>query len=257
MNILAIGDVCGRCGRHAVKKRLGQLRKDMKADLVIVNGENANDNGRGLSPDTADDFFYAGADIITLGNHAFNDRRLYSYLDDKSHILRPLNLPGRMPGRGSAVIDVNGVRVCVCNLMGMIDLDYRASNPFEAADRLIKDGGADIYVFDFHAEATSEKRAMGFFLDGRASVVFGTHTHVPTRDLQVLPGGTGYMTDLGMTGGGLSVLGVEPEKSIAMFLGEPYVRYEYSESMPLIQGALFTLDGAGRCVGVQPVEAEG
>lgn len=254
MKILAIGDVCGRIGRKMITNRLAALRRETGADLVIVNGENANDNGRGLSPDTADDFFYSGADIITLGNHALNDRRLFDYLDDNPFIIRPLNMPRPTPGQGCAAIEVLGKRVCVCNLMGMVDMDYRMSNPFDAADGLLKKAEADIYIFDFHAEATSEKRAFGFHLDGRAAVVFGTHTHVPTRDLQVLPHGTGYITDLGMTGAYNSVLGVKPQGSIAMFLGQPYVKFEYSDDSPIIQGALFTLDEKGLCQAVQAID---
>ncbi len=158
MKILAVGDVCGGCGRRLIKTKLGALRRETAADLVVVNGENANDNGRGLSPESADDFFYAGADVITLGNHALNDRRLFDKLDDCRFLLRPLNMPSRTPGQGSVILDVLGRRVCVCNLMGMVDMDYRMSNPFEAADALLRRGEADIYLFDFHAEATSEKR---------------------------------------------------------------------------------------------------
>ena len=221
---------------------------------VIVNGENAKDNGRGLSPDTADDFLYAGADVITLGNHALNDRRLETYLDDSRRVIRPMNMPRFTPGFGYTVVDVCGKNVCVCNLMGMVDMDYRLSNPFECADRLFKEVEADIYIIDFHAEATSEKRAMGFFLDGKASALFGTHTHVATRDLQILPKRTGYITDLGMTGAKNSVLGVLPERSIDMFLGHPSVRFDYAEEDPVIQGALFTLDESGKCTEVAYID---
>ena len=254
MRILAIGDVCGAAGRKLVKTRLNALRRELKADLVIVNGENANDNGRGLSPDTADDFFYAGTDIITLGNHAFNDRRLYNYLDDHRYIVRPYNVSSRAPGSGYATIDIDGRRVCVANLLGRVDMDYRNNSPFEAADRILRDVDADIFIFDIHAEATSEKRAFGYYMDGRAAVVFGTHTHVPTRDLQALPKGTGYITDLGMTGSGQSVLGVKPKCSIDMFLGEPYVRYDYADAYPVMQGALFVLDNSGKCVETQAID---
>lgn len=254
MKILAIGDVCGSAGRKLIKTRLSALRRELKADLVVVNGENANDNGRGLSPDTADDFFYSGADIITLGNHAFNDRRLFDYLNEQRYIIRPYNLSSRNPGEGYAVIDCLGKRVCVSNLIGRVDLDYRSSNPFEAADKILRETDADIYVFDIHAEATSEKKAFGYYLDGRASIVFGTHTHIPTRDLQILPKGTGYITDIGMTGGMYSVLGVRPERSIDMFLGEPYVKYDYSDIDPLMQGALFILDSNGKCVETQAID---
>ena len=257
MKILALGDVCGECGRRLIKNKLGALRRETGADLVVLNGENANDNGRGLSPESADDFFYAGADVITLGNHALNDRRLFDKLDECRFLLRPLNMPARTPGQGSVTLDVGSKRVCVCNLMGMVDMDYRLSNPFEAADMLLRRESADIYLFDFHAEATSEKKAFGFYLDGRAAAVWGTHTHVATRDLTVLPGGTGYITDLGMTGALCSVLGVKPERSIAMFLGTPYVRYDYSFDDPAIQGALFTLDESGRCVSAETVDFKG
>ena len=144
--------------------------------------------------------------------------------------------------------------VCVANLLGRVDMDYRNNSPFEAADRIMKQADADLFIFDIHAEATSEKRALGYYLDGRAAIVFGTHTHVPTRDLQALPKGTGYITDLGMTGAAQSVLGVKPQRSIDMFLGEPYVRYEYSDVDPVMQGALFTLDQNGRCIGTQYID---
>ena len=251
LNILAIGDVCGAAGRKLIQKRLNALRREVKADLVIVNGEKANDNGRGLAPETAEDFFYAGADVITLGNHAFNDRRIFNYLDEQKYIVRPENAPARAPGYGWTVIECGGKMSCVANLLGRVDMDYRNNSPFEAADRILKTADADFFIFDMHAEATSEKRALGYYLDGRASIVFGTHTHVPTRDLHVMPKGTGYITDLGMSGASVSVLGVKPQRSIDMFLGEPYVRYEYSDVDPVIQGALFTLDSNGRCVGTQ------
>ena len=254
LKILAIGDVCGAAGRKLIQKRLNALRRETGADLVIVNGENANDNGRGLSPETAADFFYAGADVITLGNHAFNDRRIFDYLDEQKYIVRPANAPARAPGFGWTTIECGGKMVCVANLLGCVDMDYRNSSPFEAADRILKTVDADIFVFDIHAEATSEKRAFGYYLDGRAHIVFGTHTHVPTRDLQIMPKGTGYITDLGMTGASVSVLGVKPQRSIDMFLGEPYVRYEYSDAEPIMQGALFTLDNSGRCIGTQYID---
>lgn len=254
MRILAVGDICAAAGRRLVRTCLSKARDRLEADLVIVQGENANDNGRGISPDTAMDFFYAGADIITLGNHAFNDRRIYDFLDENDTVARPFNAPPRSPGTGYSVLDLGKSRVCVCSLAGRVEMDFRYSDPFKAADRVFKECRADIYIFDFHAEATSEKKALGFYLDGRASVVYGTHTHVPTRDICILPKGTGYITDIGMSGGSLSVLGVKPEKSIAMFLGEPYVRYDYSEKDPVMQCALFDLDEKGMCLSARALD---
>lgn len=248
MKVLAIGDVCGLPGVDFLCAELPALRRELGADLTVVNGENAT--GRGISPELADSIFYADADVITLGNHAFHNRKIFDYLDERAHIIRPGNLPSQLPGVGHTVLECGGRRVCVANLMGRLNMDFRLSDPFAAADRLLREQDADVYIFDFHAEATSEKNAFGYFLAGRASAVFGTHTHVQTADERVLRGYTGYITDLGMTGGADSVIGVIPEHSVEYFRGAQTLRFESSESDLCICGALFELDARGACLSV-------
>ena len=252
MVILAIGDVVGDPGMDILCRRLGRLQRQVGADLTVVNGENAT--GRGITPALAEDIFYAGADVITLGNHTFANRQICDYLDDHPHILRPLNFPAQQPGQGSVVAEVQGRRVCVANLQGRVGMDYNVSSPFSAADALLRETEADLFLLDFHAEATSEKLAMGYHLAGRAAAVWGTHTHVPTADERILPGGTGYITDVGMTGGFDSVLGVRWEQSVAMFRGELAPRFQSSDRNKQIQGAVFTIDNStGCCTQVQRV----
>lgn len=252
MVILAIGDVVGDPGMDILCRRLGRLQRQVGADLTVVNGENAT--GRGITPALAEDIFYAGADVITLGNHTFANRQICDYLDEQPHILRPLNFPTQQPGQGSVVVEVQGRRVCVANLQGRVGMDYNVSSPFSAADALLRETEADLFLLDFHAEATSEKLAMGYHLAGRAAAVWGTHTHVPTADERILPGGTGYITDVGMTGGFDSVLGVRWEQSVAMFRGELAPRFQPSDRNKQIQGAVFTIDNStGCCTQVQRV----
>ncbi len=252
MVILAIGDVVGDPGMDILCRRLGRLQRQVGADLTVVNGENAT--GRGITPALAEDIFYAGADVITLGNHTFANRQICDYLDEQPHILRPLNFPAQQPGQGSVVAEVQGRRVCVANLQGRVGMDYNVSSPFSAADALLRETEADLFLLDFHAEATSEKLAMGYHLAGRAAAVWGTHTHVPTADERILPGGTGYITDVGMTGGFDSVLGVRWEQSVAMFRGELAPRFQSSDQNKQIQGAVFTIDNStGCCTQVQRV----
>ncbi|MCI5615277.1 MAG: TIGR00282 family metallophosphoesterase [Clostridia bacterium] len=252
MVILAIGDVVGDPGMDILCRRLGRLQRQVGADLTVVNGENAT--GRGITPALAEDIFYAGADVITLGNHTFANRQICDYLDEQPHILRPLNFPAQQPGQGSVVAEVQGRRVCVANLQGRVGMDYNVSSPFSAADALLRETEADLFLLDFHAEATSEKLAMGYHLAGRAAAVWGTHTHVPTADERILPGGTGYITDVGMTGGFDSVLGVRWEQSVAMFRGELAPRFQSSDRNKQIQGAVFTIDNStGCCTQVQRV----
>lgn len=254
MRILAIGDVCGSAGCNILSRKMGELRREYAPDLVIVNGENAT--GRGISPALADDIFYAGADVITLGNHAFDNRQILPYLDEGRPIVRPYNVSPVWPGQGYAVVDCLGKRVCVASLMGRLNLGFNHDSPFSAADTLLKTVEADLFIVDFHAEATSEKKAMGYHLDGRCAAVFGTHTHVQTSDARILPQGTGYLTDLGMTGAQESVIGVKWEQSLAYFRGGPAPRFENARDECHVQGALFTLDGAGRCLSVRLVDAQ-
>ena len=222
--------------------KVGRLQPGYSADLVIVNGENAAEI-HGIGQNDAEDIFYAGADVITTGNHAFDRYDIYSYLDDEKYILRPANFPGSAPGHGWCIVSVAGLRVLVMNLQGNVSMKVTLANPFEAADSILKReaGNYDIAVLDFHAEATSEKLAMGYYLDGRVQVVFGTHTHVPTADEQILPRGTGYITDIGMTGPDVSILGVATDCIIKGFTTAMPQRYRVADGKISSHGALFTI----------------
>ena len=200
----------------------------------------------------------AGADVITLGNHSFDRREICTYLDDCPYILRPHNLGARVPGRGYGVFDCGRARIAVMNLIGRCDLDFHAENPFTTADRLLSGGEKPTFTLvDFHAEATSEKGAMGWFLDGKVQAVWGTHTHVPTADAGVCEKGTGYITDLGMTGPSRSILGIKPENSINLFLGGLPRRYEEAEGPCKLNACLFTIDTEKkRCTGVRRADIQ-
>ena len=189
MNILAVGDIVGEPGLKHLERHLRPLQKLKNIAFTVVNGENAS--GVGLTPDQAWRIYDAGADAVTLGNHTYGKMQIRDFLDDVPWLLRPANYAGRAPGHGYEIFDVNGLRIRVVNLIGRCDLDWKAEDPFTTMDRLLKREGADITLVDFHAEATSEKLALGYYLDGRVSALWGTHTHVPTADERVYPKGTG------------------------------------------------------------------
>ena len=221
MRILFIGDVVGRSGRAVVTERLPRLVRDWKLDLVIANGENAA-GGFGITETIYQDLIDAGADAVTLGNHSWDQREALVFIERAPRLIRPLNYPAGTPGRGVALIEAkNGARALVVNAMGRIFMDP-LDDPFAAVDRELAAcplrQGADAIVVDMHAETTSEKQAMGHFLDGRASLVVGTHTHAPTADHRVLPGGTAFMSDVGMTGDYDSVIGMTKDEPIGRFL---------------------------------------
>ena len=252
-HILAIGDVVGETGLRHLEKVLRPLQKLKNAAFTVVNGENAS--GVGLTRDQAHRIRDAGADAVTLGNHAFGKPQIASFLDDAPWLLRPANYSGRMPGHGCEIFDLGGVRIRVINLIGRCGLAWGADNPFTLADRLLERGEAEFTLVDLHAEATSEKLAMGYYLDGRVSALWGTHTHVPTADERVYPKGTGYISDLGMTGAVESVLGIEPWQSVESFLGGLPGRYKQPEGPCKMQGAIFTLDSiTGLCTAVERID---
>ena len=244
--VLAVGDVCGGAGIRTVRSVLRTLRKERQVDFCVVNGENASVVG--ITPKQAEELLDAGADVITLGNHSYSRREIAAYLDDSRYILRPANDSPLYPGRGLGVFDTKAGPVTVINLIGRCNMGFGPENPFLLAERLLKDVDTKLTLVDFHAEATSEKLAMGYHLDGQVSALWGTHTHVPTADDQILPRGTGYVTDLGMTGPIRSVLGVRVEQSIATFRGGLNTRYETAPGPCKLEGVLFTLDTiTGRC----------
>ena len=253
LRVLAVGDVVGNPGMDRICKSLRKLKRKVNADFVIVNGENAAVVG--MTPRQGEEILDAGADVITMGNHTFGKRELADYLDDCPQILRPANLAPQLPGKGWAVFDSKAGPVAVIDLIGRCNMDYGPDNPFLQVEKILKQLDTKLVFVEIHAEATSEKLAMGYLLDGRVSAVWGTHTHVPTADAQVLPKGTGYVTDLGMTGPKHSVLGIRPELSIAKFRGDLTSRYQWADGPTKLEAVLFTVDTAtGLCKHAERVD---
>ena len=252
--VLAIGDVVGENGLRHLGRCLRPLKKLKDIRFTVVNGENIS--GVGLTPEQADALFAAGADVVTLGNHTFNRPQIARRLERDPYLIRPANYTSRAPGKGETLWESGAVRIRVINLIGRCGLDFHADNPFLTADRILRQGDRPTFTLvDFHAEATSEKLAMGYYLDGRVSALWGTHTHVPTADEHVMDGGTGYITDLGMTGPVRSVLGIRPEQSIETFLGGLPGRYQVAEDPCRMQGAVFTLNTeTGLCEQVERID---
>ena len=254
MRILCIGDVVGSVGCAFLREHLPYFKRQQKIDFVICNGENSAD-GNGITPRSADHLFTSGVDFITLGNHSFRRREVYPYLDETPGIIRPANYPSSVtPGRGWAVADMGYTSIGVINLMGQQSMDASLENPFQAVDRILKEIDAKIIIVDFHAEATSEKRAMGFYLDGRVSAVFGTHTHVMTADAEVLPGGTGYITDAGMTGVIDSCLGVKKEIILRRFTTQLPERFDLADGACKLNCVIFDIERNGCCTAAQSYE---
>lgn len=255
LKILCIGDVVGNGGcRYLEGGRLRKKARELGADLIIVNGENSA-SGNGMSRDSAHSLLDSGADVVTGGNHTFKRREIYDMLDDERALLRPANYPSSVPGVGYGIYDCNGWRVLVINLLGCVFMESLAS-PFETAEKILNSekGRYDISIIDIHAEATSEKMCLARYLDGKASVVFGTHTHVQTTDATVLPGGTGYITDLGMTGSMNGILGVKTENIIHKFTIKTPIFFEAAEGNEAAHGALFTVDTqTGKCTAAEAV----
>ena len=251
--VLTVGDVVGNPGMDRIRRSLRKLKKETGADFVIVNGENAAVVG--MTPQQGEDILDAGADVITMGNHTFGKRELTDYLDDCPQILRPANLAPQAPGKGFAIFDSKAGPVAVIDLIGRCNMDYGPDNPFLMVEKILKQVDTKLVLVEIHAEATSEKLAMGYMLDGRVSAVWGTHTHVPTADMQILPKGTGYVTDLGMTGPRHSVLGIRPELSIAKFRGDLTSRYQWADGPTKLEAVLFTIDTAtGLCKRAERVD---
>lgn len=251
--ILAVGDVVGDPGMNRIRRSLRYLKRKTQADFVVVNGENAAVVG--MTPQQAEEILDAGADVITMGNHTFGKRELVPYLEDSRQIIRPANLAPQAPGRGFAIFDTKAGPLVVIDLIGRCNMDYGPDNPFLMIEKILKDIDTKLILVELHAEATSEKLAMGYMLDGRVSALWGTHTHVPTADAQVLPNGTGYVTDLGMTGPKHSVLGIRPELSIAKFRGDLTERYKWAGGPTKMEAVLFTIDSdTGLCKKAERVD---
>lgn len=247
LKILCVGDVVGAPGMERIRRSLRYLKRQTCADFVIVNGENASVVG--ITPDQAEGILDAGADVITMGNHTYSKREIVSFMEDSPAILRPANYAPQAPGRGWGVYETKAGEVAVIDLIGRVNMDYGPNNPFLLVDSILKEIDTPLVLVELHAEATSEKLAMGYMLDGRVSAVWGTHTHVPTADVQILPKGTGYVTDLGMTGPKNSVLGIRPDLSISKFRGDLPERYRWADGPTKLEAVLFTIDSkTGKCL---------
>jgi metallophosphoesterase (TIGR00282 family) len=243
VKILVAGDIVGKAGRNIVRMGLAHLQSQQDFDVVVVNVENAA-AGFGITPDIADKLFGLGIDVLTTGNHVWDKREIIDYLDREPRLLRPLNYPDACPGKGVYVTKTaTGIPVAVVNLQGRVFMPL-TDCPFQAADRVLKEleNEAQVVIVDLHAEATSEKQALGFYLDGRVAAVLGTHTHVPTADERILPKGTAYISDLGMCGPYDSVIGIQPESSLPRFLRSMPTKFETAKNNPWMCGVIIDVN---------------
>lgn len=253
MRLLFVGDVVGGIGRRALAALMPELRERHRPDFVVVNGENAA-GGVGITERTAADIFAAGADVITLGNHAYRHTEAYEFLDREERVVRPANYPMASPGKGATVVERDGMALAVINISGTVFVEA-ARSPFAEIDAALAAlrGRATHVLVDFHAEATSEKVAMGWHLDGRVTACVGTHTHVPTADARVLPGGTAYCTDVGMTGPRGGVIGVKRELALKRFLTMTNVRFTTSDEDPWVNAVLVEAAPDGRATSIEQI----
>lgn len=255
MNLLFIGDVVGKPGVRAIAGRLAAFRRHQRVDLVVANAENVAD-GAGITRATAGELFDLGVDVLTNGNHAWDKKEALEYILTEPRLLRPHNYPDGTPGTGWFVAQTNGYKVGILNIMGNVFMHPHLACPFDCVDRVLAHKPDDIkmVLVDLHAEVTSEKMAMGWYLDGRVSAVVGTHTHVPTADERVLPGGTGYITDVGMTGCYDSVIGMDTQKSLKRFVQKLPVRYDVAQGRGTLCAVLLDVDEhTGACRGIQRI----
>lgn len=252
--ILCLGDTVGPQTLSYLQKNLGAVRQKYNVSFVTANGENIAE-GNGITPDDADELFASGVDVITLGNHTWKKNKIYTYLDDKEEIIRPANYPSNAPGKGYTIFDTGSVRVLVMNILGTVFMESLAC-PFETADKILarEEGNYDISLLDIHAEATAEKKAIAYYLDGRVSAVYGTHTHITTADEQILPKGSGYITDVGMCGCEESALGVEVSDVIAKLKNKMPTRFRQTSGKITLNGVVFEFDKKFKLVSVMRIK---
>jgi metallophosphoesterase (TIGR00282 family) len=242
MNILAIGDIVGEIGVKKIVKELPKLKEQYNIDFCIINGENSA-GGMGITKKIFDSLINAGADVITMGNHTWGKKDIFSFIDDK-RIVRPANYTKGLPGNDYSIVNKNNKRIAVINLIGRTSMGILSENPFIVANDIYNKlkNQADIFVLDFHAEATAEKIAMGYYMDGKYTIVYGTHTHVQTADEQMLEKGTAYITDIGMTGPKKSVIGMDVGVSFKRFVTSLPERYKLADSEAMINGCVFKIN---------------
>ncbi|MGM9524851.1 MAG: TIGR00282 family metallophosphoesterase [Peptococcaceae bacterium] len=256
MNILFVGDITGSAGLEKARQELGRLRRQYQADVVIVNGENAAERN-GITEKQFRDLRFAGADVVTLGNHAWANSEIYQFIDREDAIIRPLNYPEGTAGKGYTIVDLGRVQLAVVNLLGNVYVSTLPS-PFTMIDAVLQDlkqQNVRHIIIDFHGEATSEKMAFANYVDGRVSAVLGTHTHVQTADGRILPKGTAYISDVGMTGVVDSVLGVKTELAIQQFMTQIPVRFQHAEGKAQLCGVVVELDDkTGKATVITPLQ---
>lgn len=246
MRILAIGDIVGESGIKKLREILPTLRKNENIDFIIANGENTAE-GMGITSSIFKELLALGINVITMGNHTWGKKDIFSFIDHKQ-LIRPANYPEGVQGRGYDIYECQGKKICVINLIGRTDMNVLSENPFIIGEKIINEvkNKTDLIIVDFHAEATAEKIAFGYFVDGKASIVFGTHTHVQTADEKVLENGTAYITDIGMTGPKKSVIGMALETSIKRFVTTLPEKYKVAEGEAMFNGCIFDVDGNGK-----------
>ena len=244
MNILVIGDLVGKVGVEMFSKNISSLKEKYNVDFTIVNGENSAD-GIGITKNILTELYARGADVVTMGNHTWGKKDIFSFIDDETRLVRPANYAEGIVGKGSTVVDVAGKKVGVINLIGRVNMGGSYENPFTGADKeidKIKAQGAKIIVIDFHAEATAEKIALGYYLKDKATIVFGTHTHVQTADEKIYDTGMGYITDVGMTGPSDSIIGMDVKAALKRFLTQMPERYNCAIGKGMLNGVVFEID---------------
>ena len=253
LKIFFIGDVISKPGCQFVREKLPAIKREHQIDVVIANGENSAE-GNGINPNSANNLLDSGVDVITTCNHVFKRREIYTYLDETPQVIRPANFPDCCNGKGYYLYDGGSYQLCVINLMGTVFMEG-LNNPFYEIDRILSQVKADYYFVDFHAEATGEKKALGYYLDGKVSCLVGTHTHIQTADEQILPKGTGYITDAGMTGPVYSVLGVNPQNVIDRYRTQMPTRFEVHDLPCQLDGILAYIDKkTGKCNKIERVK---
>lgn len=251
MNILFIGDVFSSIGRDMIEEYLPRLKNKYKIDLVIANVENTT-HGKGLSKKHYDFFLFEGISLMTMGNHTYSKKEIFDFIDEADRLIVPLNKPKALPGVGSRMIDVKGTKVRVTNLLGLTFMDGKSQNPFEVMDDLLKEDKSDIHIVDFHAEATSEKIALGYYLDGRVSAVLGTHTHVTTADEKILPKGTAFQCDVGMTGPYESVIGCDKDVIVKRMLDGLMSPFVIAEGEGQLRATLLRFEN-NKCIDIERI----
>lgn len=244
MNFLVIGDIVGTPGMEALQKNISKLKEEYQIDFTIVNGENSAD-GMGITHKILKDMYALGVDVVTLGNHTWGKKEIFSFINDEERLIRPANYAQGLQGKGSVILNCKGQKIGIINLIGRVEMGGSFDSPFEIADKEIqklKEEGADIIIIDFHAEATAEKKALAYYLKDKVNIIFGTHTHVQTADETIYDSGMGYITDVGMTGPKNSIIGMSPEAALKRFLTQIPERYACATGETMLNGVVFFYD---------------